>query len=164
MNILLTGANGFIGKRLLPRLLDAGHTVYAVVRDVGRFPENLAGHPNLHLVEMDFLKPAENSALPADIDAAYYLIHSMASSIEDFKELETRAAENFVKLLNATNARQVIYLGGIVNADSLSKHLTSRLNVENILRGANASLTALRAGIIVGSGSASFENTRDLVA
>jgi uncharacterized protein YbjT (DUF2867 family) len=94
---------------------------------------------------------------------AYYLIHSMSASLDDFNELEALSAMNFVKLLNHTSARQLIYLGGISNAEKLSKHLESRRNVENILSQARASLTILRAGIIVGSGSASFEIIRDLV-
>ncbi len=163
MKILLTGANGYIGKRLLPVLLDQGHEVYATVRDRQRFKTGpiLAGQ--LHILEVDFLEENPPDILPSTIDAAYYLIHSMSSGLDDFNELESLSARNFVKLINQTSARQIIYLGGISNAEKLSKHLESRRNVETILETAAASVTILRAGIIVGSGSASFEIIRDLV-
>ena len=112
---------------------------------------------------MDFLQDNAVDLLPSDLDAAYYLIHSMSASQDDFSELEALSAQHFVSLINRTSARQVIYLGGISNAEKLSKHLESRRNVEAILSSAQASLTILRAGIIVGSGSASFEIIRDLV-
>ena len=163
MKILLTGANGYIGKRLLPVLLEQGHDVYAVVRDIQRFEAGLQDRGQLHILEIDFLQENLLDSLPADIDAAYYLIHSMSSGRDDFNELESISASNFVKLVDQTSARQIIYLGGISNADKLSKHLESRRNVETILSAAAASLTILRAGIIVGSGSASFEIIRDLV-
>jgi uncharacterized protein YbjT (DUF2867 family) len=94
---------------------------------------------------------------------AYYLLHSMSVSIGDFEKLETRTALNFVTLINQSKARQIIFLGGIVNGIKLSEHLQSRLRVEHILSESRAHPTALRAGIIIGSGSASFEIIRDLV-
>ena len=163
MKILLTGANGYIGKRLLPVLLEQGHEVYAAVRDRQRFDAGSVPGDQLHVIEIDFLKEAQEQSLPQDLDAAYYLIHSMSSGLDDFNELESLSAGNFVKLLDRTSATQIIYLGGISNAEKLSKHLESRRNVETILSNARASLTILRAGIIVGSGSASFEIIRDLV-
>ena len=163
MKILLTGANGYIGKRLLPVLIEQGHEVFAVVRDQQRFESSHLELSNLHVLELDFLRENPVDSLPKDIDAAYYLIHSMSSGLDDFNELESLSARNFVKLLDHTSARQIIYLGGISNAEKLSKHLESRRNVETILSAASASVTILRAGIIVGSGSASFEIIRDLV-
>lgn len=163
MKILLTGANGYIGKRLLPVLLEQGHEVYATVRDKKRLDPDQQLGGSLHILEMDFLQDGQDDLLPADLDAAYYLIHSMSASQDNFNELESLSAKNFVKMINLTSARQIIYLGGISNAEKLSKHLASRKNVESILTGARASLTILRAGIIVGSGSASFEIIRDLV-
>lgn len=159
--ILLTGANGYIGRRLLPVLLDSGHEVIACVRRKASL-QDLAHHPGLQLMEIDFLEVGEKQ-LPEDIDAAYFLIHSMSSTRSGFDELEKIVAENFVQLLNQTRARQIIYLGGLYNAPKLSKHLSSRKTVEEILGRSNAGLTSLRAGIIVGSGSASFEIIRDLV-
>ncbi|MCC6549486.1 MAG: SDR family oxidoreductase [Ignavibacteriaceae bacterium] len=164
MKILLTGATGYIGKRLLPALIDKGHQVVCCVRDKNRFPaEGIYAHPAISLFEADFTKEITGSEQIADIDAAYYLIHSMSSNVTDFEKLEETSARNFNKLIAQTSARQVIYLGGIANEDHLSKHLASRKKVEEILHEGAAPLTALRAGIIVGSGSASFEIIRDLV-
>ena len=163
MKILLTGANGYIGRRLLPVLLEQGHTVVAVVRDRQRLDEAGLKAKNLEVIEVDFLNPDPQNSLPADIDVAYFLIHSMSSKVKDFNLLESDAARSFVKMIDRTGARQIIYLGGISNADKLSKHLASRRDVEDVLSSAKADLTVLRAGIIVGSGSASFEIIRDLV-
>lgn len=164
MKILLTGATGYIGKRLLPILIKDGHSVICAVRDPNRFPKTgIYAHPNISLIEIDFLKPLPNEQMLADIDAAYYLIHSMSASTSDFVSLEARSAHAFVQLLEQTSCRQIIYLGGIANQKDLSKHLASRENVEAILRSGRIPVTALKAGIIVGSGSASFEIMRDLV-
>ncbi|WP_020529231.1 SDR family oxidoreductase [Flexithrix dorotheae] len=161
MKILLTGVTGYIGKRLLPVLLDQGHEVICGVREKSRFP--FSDYPErVTVVEADFLQPESLEKLPKDIDAAYYLIHSMAASTTDFQKLETATAENFVKYINQTQARQIIYLSGIVNEEHLSKHLDSRKNVEEILKQGYCPVTILRAGIVVGSGSASFEIIRDL--
>jgi len=161
MKILLTGATGYIARRLLPVLLEAGHEVVCCLRDKHRF--HLGSSERLHLLEVDFLKKETLTHIPADIDAAYYLIHSMSATTGDFASMEALAAANFVAAINNTQAKQVIYLGGIVNEHRLSRHLRSRQQVERILAGATVPLTTLRAGIIVGSGSASFEIIRDLV-
>lgn len=163
MKILLTGATGYIGKRLLPVLLEEGHTVVCVTRDKLRFDTSGLPSNQIEVVEVNFLDKYTLKNIPVDIDAAYYLIHSMASNDEDFEKLEERSAENFVNRLNETNARQVIYLSGIINSEKLSKHLRSRKNVENILNTGKFHTTTLRAGIIVGSGSGSFEIIRDLI-
>jgi len=164
MKILLTGATGYIGKRLLPVLLDQGHQVICCVRDQKRFPrEGIYKHENLSVVEVDFLKDPPTADVIADIHAAYYLIHSMSSGVGDFEKLEEISAVNFLRWTEPTSARQVIYLGGITNEEKLSKHLASRKNVEEVLRRGKIPVTAIKAGIIVGSGSASFEIIRDLV-
>ncbi|MFH5832098.1 SDR family oxidoreductase [Halalkalibaculum sp. DA384] len=163
MKILLTGATGYIGKRLLPVLLDKGHVVVCCVRDKQRFDTSKYSQDQLEVVELDFLKPDTLNAIPKDIDAAYYLIHSMSAAGDDFEELEKKSAQNFRDRLRQTDVQQVIYLGGIVNSKELSKHLRSRKQVEDILASPSYALTTLRAGIIVGSGSASFEIIRDLV-
>ncbi|MBL7775215.1 MAG: SDR family oxidoreductase [Saprospiraceae bacterium] len=160
MNILLTGANGYIGQRLLPLLLHQGHTVYCCVRSRRRF--GAPRHENMQVLEVDFLNPPPALNLPADIEVAFFLIHSMSDK-GDFASKERATAENFTKLLQATSCRQIIYLSGIVNETELSDHLSSRFEVETILRNGGIPLTVLRAGIIVGSGSASFEIIRDLV-
>ncbi len=162
MKILLTGANGYIGMRLLPRLLELGHEVVCAVRDENRLSIDAETRKKVEVVEVDFLEDIDSNIIPKDIDVAYYLIHSMTSSVSDFDEKEALAAKNFNNYLSATSCEQVIYLSGIVNEEKLSKHLSSRKNVEDILYQGNFNLTVLRAGIIVGSGSSSFEIIRDL--
>ena len=162
MKILLTGANGYIGMRLLPKLLDMGHEVICAVRDEKRLSVDAKVRSQIEVVEIDFLEDPANQNIPKNIDAAYYLIHSMTSSVSDFDEKEAQAAKNFNTLLEGTQCKQVIYLSGIVNDKELSKHLSSRKNVEEILYKGDFELTVLRAGIIVGSGSSSFEIIRDL--
>jgi len=161
MRILLTGATGYIGKRLIPILLELEHSLVCCVRDKQRVPEEIANHEHIEIIEVDFLKPESLHKIPANIDIAYYLIHSMSSSAK-FEKMESDCATNFKTQIENTNAKQVIYLSGIVNDQQLSKHLQSRKNVENILASDIYALTTFRAGIIVGSGSASFEIIRDL--
>ncbi len=164
MKILLTGATGYIAQRLLPVIINNGHEVICCVRDKSRMDSNKYPADRVKIIEVNFLNNETLHNIPEDIDAAYYLIHSMSvSSDEDFEKLETISANNFKDRLQQTKVKQVIYLGGIVNEDKLSKHLKSRKNVEYILSSASFSFTSLRAGIIVGSGSASFEIIRDLV-
>jgi len=162
MKILLTGANGYIGMRLLPMLLEAGHDIVCAVRNEGRLSVSAAIRKRITVVEIDFLEDPKPNLVPNDIDAAYYLIHSMSGSTSNFDEKEELSAINFNTYLQHTNCQQVIYLGGIVNEKNLSKHLWSRKNVERILQQGKAKVTVLRAAIIVGSGSASFEIIRDL--
>jgi len=164
MKILLTGATGYIAKHLLPVLLESGHHVVCCVRDVERFTlGQQTVSPLLEVVQADFLDPVSLESIPTDIDAAYYLIHSMARSTADFAALEAQSARNFVARMEKTAIKQVVYLSGIVNDERLSRHLKSRKQVEKILSSGHFALTTLRAGIIIGSGSASFEIIRDLV-
>ncbi len=164
MKILLTGASGYIGKRLLPVFIEQNHEVICCVRDKNRFPsDGIYTHKNISVFEVDFLEEVKITDSIKNIDAAYYLIHSMSSNIKDFERLEIDSANNFINLVKQTSVKQIIYLGGITNEEKLSKHLASRKKVEEILKGSGISLTSLKAGIIVGSGSASFEIIRDLV-
>jgi len=162
MKILLTGVTGYVGKRLLPVLVQAGHEVICCVRDKNRFnpPESLK--ESIEVIQVDLLKKETLSAIPKDIDGAYYLVHSMAAHAR-FQQLERESAVNFREALNTTKVQHVVYLGGIVNETTLSEHLTSRKNVELELSKGNYHFTSLRSGIIIGSGSASFEIIRDLV-
>ncbi len=164
MHILLTGSNGYIGKRLLPILLQEGHKVTCLLRQKGlEVPEEYKGQVNI--VYADLLKPKELSSLPLDIDFAYYLVHSMGEVKErkQLKSLEIYAAKNFVSYLEKTKVKQLIYLTGLSPEEKLSFHLESRKNVEDFFLASSIPATSLRAGIIIGSGSASFEIIRDLV-
>lgn len=163
MKILLTGATGYIGKRILPALLQAGHEVVCLARDAGRLALQTQGDHKISVVEADLTDAATLDQIPKDIDVAYYLVHSMGSSGGNFGDTERISAENFAEAIQKTNAKQIIYLSGIVNSRELSAHLASRKLVEDVLRAGTVPVTALRAGIIIGSGSASFEIIRDLV-
>ena len=162
MKILLTGANGYVGRRLLPELLSAGHEIICCVRDKNRLGLDKTTLDAITIWEVDFLEEINLENCPTAIDVSYYLIHSMSSSTQVFDTMESKAAENFNRYMNHIEVKQVVYLSGIVNNNTLSKHLQSRKNVEDILYQGNYNLTVLRAGIIVGSGSSSFEIIRDL--
>jgi len=164
MKILLTGATGYIAKKLLPVLLSDGHEVVCCVRDPRRFDVARYGvNGSVSVITLDLLKVETLSNIPDDIDVAYYLVHSMASTAGDFALMELESARNFNRAMERTAVQQVIYLSGIINETSRSKHLASRKAVEDTLSEGPFHLTALRSGIIVGSGSASFEIMRDLV-
>lgn len=162
MKILLTGATGYIGKRLLPVLVDQGHSVICCVRDIQRFNPSESLKRKIKIIQVDLLNKDSLENIPKDIDGAYYLVHSMSAST-DYATLEQASAINFRNALTKTQVKHVVYLSGIVNESSLSKHLSSRKNVEIELSKGGYNFTSLRAGIIVGSGSASFEIMRDLV-
>lgn len=163
MKILVTGATGYIGKRLIPLLINDGHTIVCPVRDKKRAQNYYKNQKNIELIEADFLNGHTLEAIPKDIDIAYYLIHSMSNSAKEFHTLEEKCAFNFKRFAEKSNLQQVIYLSGITNDTNLSKHLLSRKNVENALASDTYALTTFKAGIIVGSGSSSFEIIRDIV-
>lgn len=160
--IFVTGATGFIGKRLTYALLEQGHEVFASVRIRGTFfiPYE---KENLHLVYGDLRHPTSFDALPEQLDVAFYLMHSMSDIVKGLVELECQIAETFVQEMKKKGVKQIIYLGGIINETPTSSHLESRLQVENILKKSGIPFTILRASIVVGSGSASFEMIQDLV-
>ncbi|MFT7545702.1 MAG: hypothetical protein ACI8YO_002492, partial [Gammaproteobacteria bacterium] len=155
-------ATGYIGKRLLPVLIELGHEVICCVRDIKRFNPTDSLRERITILKLDLLDKTSLENIPKDIDGAYYLVHSMSSS-RDYQSLEETSAINFRDALKKTNVNHVVYLSGIVNETELSQHLTSRKNVEMELSKGGYNFTALRAGIIIGSGSASFEIIRDLV-
>ena len=160
--ILLTGATGYIGKRLLPVLVEKGYTIICCVRDKKRFFPYTSIKSKIKVIEVDFLDINSLSKIPKDIDAAYYLVHSMSNSV-DYNTLERKCAINFREAVKNTKLKHLIYLSGIINEEKLSRHLVSRKNVEIELQKGKYNFTTLRAGIIIGEGSASFEIIRDLV-
>jgi len=162
MKILITGTTGYVAKRLVLNLLENNHELVCCVRDLDRIPDEIEQHKNVTFLKVDFLD-IDKVVLPKDIEVAYYLIHSMSTDATNFEKLEKTCALNFKKLVETTVCKQVIYLSGIVNDNSLSKHLKSRLEVEKTLQSNKYGLTTFRAGIVVGSGSASFEIIRDIV-
>ncbi|MEO1052706.1 MAG: SDR family oxidoreductase [Bacteroidota bacterium] len=165
MKVLLTGSTGYIGRRLLPSLLARGCEIVCLVRDARRFDHedfSVEEMAQITIFEADLNDTNSLEHLPKDIDAAYYLVHSMTHTNDDFQHLEEVTAQNFAQYVGKTDARQIIYLGGIANDEHLSKHLTSRRNVEELLKSSGVPVTVLRAAIIIGSGSASFEIIRDL--
>jgi uncharacterized protein YbjT (DUF2867 family) len=158
MRILVTGATGYIGGRLVPKLLDAGHDVRVLVRDARR----VKGRPwadRVEVFEGDLTKPETLTPAFVGVDAAYYLVHSMYAGV-DFAKRDREAAGNFVAA--AQHVAHTIYLGGLLpQGEGVSKHLTSRAETGEILR-AGLPATEFRAGPIIGSGSASFEMVRYL--
>ncbi len=163
--ILVTGATGYIGARLVPRLLSAGYHVRAVSRSLQKLQGcDWAKHQNVELMAADVLD--EKSILQAckGCNVAFYLVHSMNSQQKDFAEADRKAASNMASAADAAGLQRVIYLGGLGQSDrQLSKHLRSRAEVSEILRAGRVPVTVLRAAMIIGSGSASFEILRYLV-
>jgi uncharacterized protein YbjT (DUF2867 family) len=161
MKVLVTGATGYIGGQLVPRLLDAGHDVTCMVRDASRRLPAMS--KAMRVVQADPLRPETLPVALQGMEAAYYLIHSMSGDEHDFAERDRRAAYNFAVAAKAARVQRTIYLGGLVAAGSdISKHLKSRVETGAVLREYGPPLTEFRAGIIVGNGSMSFEIIRTL--
>jgi len=160
MKVLITGANGYIGARLLPVLLDKGHELICLVRDKRRFMQN-SDAGRVQIITGDLLKEISIPPVPPDIDAAYYLVNGPAG-MPEFSHMEALSAHHFVRSLNLTNCKQLIYLSDIENDDQISQQTTSHRVVEAILQEANAALTTLRTSVIIGSGSPAFEIIRDV--
>jgi len=163
MKVLLTGATGYIGRRLLYALVEAKHEIVCLVRNPQRLDLPAPVANQVQVIAGDLLADRLPEDLPRDIDAAYYLVHSPSQAGTDFVSLEQRSARNFTAYLKSTSARQVIYLGGLSHGRDLSRHFQSRQAVAETLAASAIPTTVFRAGIIIGSGSASFEIIRDLV-
>jgi uncharacterized protein YbjT (DUF2867 family) len=161
MHVLVTGATGYIGGRLVPRLLEAGHIVRVLARDPARL-QGRSWESEVEVVEGDVLKPATLTAAMQDIEAAYYLIHSMGDSA-DFHARDLRAARNFGAAAKDAGVQRLIYLGGLGDPQAaLSPHLRSRQETGAVLSESGVPVTEFRAAVIVGSGSLSFEMIRYL--
>lgn len=160
--ILVTGVTGYVGGRLVPRLLEAGYRVRCMVRDKTR----LQGRPwfaDVEVVEGDVFKPETLVSALADIDMAYYLIHSMSSDADDFHSRDLLGARQFGGAAEENKVKRIVYLGGLGDPDeNLSKHLQSRQETGRALGEAGVPVTEFRAAVIVGSGSLSFEMIRYL--
>lgn len=164
--VLVTGATGYVGGRLIPALLDAGYRVRAMARsrEKMRF-RPWAHHVNIELVQGDVFDPESLQRATAGCKVAYYLIHSMIAQKSNYVEADRKAANNMVKAAVDTGMERIIYLGGLAgeNRKPLSQHLQSRTEVARILQNGPIPTTVLRAPMILGSGSASFEILRYLV-
>ncbi|ERH13002.1 MAG: putative nucleoside-diphosphate-sugar epimerase [halophilic archaeon J07HB67] len=160
MDVLVTGATGFVGSRLVPALCEAGHDVTALTRDAASYD----APPGVTVAEGDLLEPGSFDDALTDQDAAYYLVHSMGGG-GDFAEKDRRAARYFTEAATEAGLDRVIYLGGLGDEeDSLSEHLQSRREVEYILSEGGPAVTVLRAGVLVGEGGVSWRMVRQLAA
>ncbi len=157
---LVFGATGYIGTNLVPRLVAEGWRVRAAGRN--REPLEAHGWPGVEVAVADALSPATLPSALAGTDIAYYLVHSMAAGPE-FGRLDLEAARNFAAAAAQAGVSRIVYLGGLAPADADSEHIVSRRLTGDVLRAGAVPVTELRAGIIVGPGSAAFEVMRDLV-
>ena len=159
--ILVTGATGYVGGRLVPRLLAANHRVRCLVRDPSRL-QGRAWLKDVEVVQGDVLAPETLAAAMKDVSVVYYLVHSLASG-SNFSERDNRAARNCASAARAAGVQRIIYLGGLgEESPDLSPHLVSRHETGNALREAGVPVTEFRAAVVVGSGSLSFEMIRYL--
>jgi len=157
---LVFGASGYIGSNLVPRVQREGWRVRASSRDIKLL--HARGWSGVELVEADALEPGSLPAALAGIDIAYYLVHSMAAG-RKFGQLDLEAAENFAQAAAQAGVRRIVYLGGLMPEGADSEHLVSRRETGERLRAGPVPVTEIRAGIVVGPGSAAYEVIRDLV-
>lgn len=157
--IIVTGATGYVGGRLVPELLAAGHEVLCLARD----PSRVSFGPEVSVHRADLLEPASLTGVGGGYEHAYYLVHSMGrGGGDDYQSRDVQAATNFARFANEAGIGQVIYLGGLGDRPG-SAHLRSRLRVGEILRDEGPPLTWFRAGMVVGAGSESYRTLRSLV-
>ncbi len=163
--VLVTGATGYVGGRLVPRLLEEGWRVRCATRDPRKLQNRpWTADPRVEIVQADVADAAAMTSALRGCRAAYYLVHSMIVAGEEYREQDRRLAESFVRATDAAGVERIVYLGGLGEmGEHLSEHLRSRREVEHVLASGRAKLTVLRAAMIIGSGSASFEILRYLV-
>jgi uncharacterized protein YbjT (DUF2867 family)/uncharacterized protein YndB with AHSA1/START domain len=157
---LVFGASGYIGGHLVPRLLAEGRTVRAAARDAASLERR--GWERVQKCSADALRPETLGPVLAGVDTAYYLVHSMGAG-DDFGKLDLECAGNFAAAAERAGVRRIVYLGGLIPEGARSEHLLSRKETGDRLRAGKVPVTEIRAGIIVGPGSAAFEVIRDLV-
>jgi uncharacterized protein YbjT (DUF2867 family) len=158
--VLVFGAGGYVGSHLVPALTGAGYRVRAAGRRLAALEAQ--GWQRVELVTADALRPQTLDAALLGIETAYYLVHSMAAG-DDFGQRDIQAAGNFAEAAARAGLRRIVYLGGLVPPDAHSEHLVSRRDTGDHLRAGTVPVTEIRAGIIVGPGSAAYEVIRDLV-
>ena len=162
MNILVTGATGFVGSHLVPILLEEGHHVRCMSRNPGRASSRLPS--GVEIVRGDVHDASSLAAALDGMDAAYYLVHSMESGEFDFEERDRDAARQFAFAAKRAGIKRILFLGGLGDeASQLSAHLRSRQEVGALLRSGSTPVTELRAGLIIGPGSASYVMLQQLV-
>ncbi len=162
MRILVLGATGYVGSRLIPALLDAGHLVVAASSSEPT-PDRFEWGSDVDWMQCDVTSATDVSAALVDVDAVCYLVHSMSS--REFAGKDLLGAQVVRRAIDAADVSRLVYLSGLVPdvpRDELSAHITSRLEVEEELLQSSASAVALRAGVIIGAGSTSFEVIRQL--
>ncbi len=155
--VLVTGATGFVGKALVPALVEAGCEVRATTR--GRPPQNAAG---LEWVTCDISRQADLDRALTGVDAVFFLVHAMGGGSQDYAQTEKRAATQLRDAAERAGVTRLIYLGGVAPAAEPSEHLQSRLAVGEVLRAGAVPALELRASMIIGNGSASWLIVRDL--
>lgn len=160
--VLVLGASGYVGSQLLPLLLAEGYEVTAAARNIDYLQSRSKSHPRLNITYLDLADEKETIATVADNDLVFFLVHGMAQG-HDFLEYELKLAENFKKALNLSTIKHVIYLSALQPQTGNSEHLKARQMTGEILRNSSVPITEIRAGVIIGPGSAAFEIMRDFV-
>lgn len=160
--VLVLGASGYIGSQLLPQLLDKGYSVTAASRHIDYLESRTSPHPNLTLTYLDLADAESTLSLVDDFDLVFFLVHGMAQG-DDFVEYELNLALNFKYALEQSRVKHVIYLSAIQPQTGNSRHLAARKATGKIIRQSGVPVTELRAGVIIGPGSAAFEIMRDFV-